>query len=71
MRLGQSATLVNVPINLDLGLPALGLDISGTVQLKTGFEWNLAFGVSKTDGLFIDTSAANEIQFTIDASIPV
>ncbi len=70
MELGQSATLVELPIGFDLGIDGLGLDLDGNVSLKTGFNWHLKFGVSRADGLFLDTSRSDELSFFIQAGMP-
>ncbi len=44
VRLKQSLARVTVPVNFDLGLPLLGLDVDGQVQLDVGFDWDLSFG---------------------------
>ena len=68
--LAQSATLVDLPLDFDLGLPLIGLELDGGIQLKAGFSWNFGFGISKTQGFFLSTAANDELKFTIDATIP-
>jgi len=70
MVLGQQATLVDVPIDFDLGLPALGLSVDGQVQLSLGFVWNLAFGVSRDDGFYLNVAAPAELALVLEARIP-
>ena len=48
----------------------MGLELSGGVQLSAGFDFDLGFGVSRTQGVFLDTRKSNELQFTIDATLP-
>jgi hypothetical protein len=57
-------------IDFDIGLPALGLDVTGKVDLKLGFEFDFSFGVSKDDGFYFDTSTANELEVFFTAAIP-
>ena len=68
--LGRQATLVDVPIDFDLGLPALGLSVDGQVQLSLGFVWNLAFGVSRDDGFYLNVAAPAELALVLEARIP-
>jgi nitrous oxidase accessory protein NosD len=70
MLLGQQATLVDAPIGFDLGIPALGLSVDGNVQLSLGFQWNLAFGISRDDGFYLNVAAPAELALTLEARIP-
>ncbi|MEQ1831075.1 MAG: hypothetical protein ABL921_34325, partial [Pirellula sp.] len=70
MTLAQSATLVDLPLDFDLGLPLIGLELDGGIQIKAGFNWNFGFGISKTQGFFLSTAVNDELKFTIDATIP-
>src|SRR5262249_22828097 len=59
--------------DIDLSmLKALGLSITGAVQLKVGFDWNLSFGVSKSDGVFLATNATSdpELKVFVEATTP-
>jgi Ca2+-binding RTX toxin-like protein len=58
------------PISFDIGFPGLGLKASGNVSIEVGFDFTLGFGVSKTDGFFFDTSAAQELTTGILLRIP-
>src|SRR5262249_28214202 len=51
--LGQNLALLNAPIDFDLGLPRLGLTVSGGVQLQLGWDWKLSFGVDRNVGFYI------------------
>jgi Ca2+-binding RTX toxin-like protein len=57
LKLGQE---VKKGIDLDenIGLPALGLKLNGGVTPDLSFEWNLEFGVDKTNGFFVKTDGA-------------
>ncbi len=69
-RLHQASQLVQVPVGLDFALPGLGLDLTGGVNLRAGFDFDVGFGVSQSYGVFLDTRASDELQFTIDATLP-
>jgi autotransporter-associated beta strand protein len=69
LKLGQGYTLVDTPIKFDTGLPALGLEVDGNVQLAVGFTWDLAMGINR-DGFYLDTSPSNELQVELQATIP-
>ena len=47
----QSLSLINAPINFDIGLPALGLKVNGNVQAQLSFNWALSFGISTDSGV--------------------
>lgn len=47
--------------NFDLGLPGLGLDTEGAIEVNLGWDMDLGFGLSYTDGFFIDIQDGNEL----------
>ena len=59
-----------VPINFDLGIPALNLQVDGDVNIRLGFDVQFGFGVSKADGFYLDTSAENEMAVQFEVTIP-
>ena len=57
LNLAQSLALLDLPVDLDLALPNLDLKISdASPNVKLGFELPLAFGISKTHGVFLDVA---------------
>jgi Ca2+-binding RTX toxin-like protein len=74
---GEFDLTLNVPIfhasnsiAFDLGLPALGLSSDAKVNADIGFTWHVDFGVSDTDGFFLDTAAKNELNLALNLTIP-
>ncbi len=69
--LAQALTFTQ-PVGFDIGLPGLGLQASdnSAVQLKLGYDFTLDFGVSRTDGVYFDTSGLDELKVNVEASIP-
>jgi Ca2+-binding RTX toxin-like protein len=59
---------VNTPIDIQLGLDGLGLQIDGNLCLKAGFDVDLGFGVSRQDGFYLD--ATDSAQVTFNAQLP-
>ncbi|HLO19184.1 MAG TPA: calcium-binding protein, partial [Sphingomicrobium sp.] len=59
-----------VPIDFDIGLPALGLDVDGNVKLMVGFDLAFSFGVNKRLGFYLDTSRANELSIGANITVP-
>ncbi|MEQ9379832.1 MAG: peptidoglycan-binding domain-containing protein, partial [Pirellulales bacterium] len=70
--LQKSMALVEEEVDFDIGLPGLGLEIDGNVQLMTGFDFpQLRFGVSSSEGAFVRTDLSTEdLTFGIQASLP-
>jgi uncharacterized protein (DUF2141 family) len=57
-------------IDSKVGLQKLGLSIDGTAQIGLGYDLDLAFGVDKTKGFYLDTTSANELEVKLQASLP-
>ncbi len=72
LRLHQNPLLLELPINFDLGLPGLGLDVQGGISVRLGFDFRLRIGISRdTPGaVFLDTTQNNELAVTLDVSLP-
>ena len=56
-------------LGFDLGLPALGLKSDAKVKADLSFNWLVDFGVSATDGFFLNTGASNELSLTLGLTI--
>ncbi len=70
VQLHQAAQVVALPIGFDIGLPGLGLEVDGSVQLDVGFDWDLRFGIDKTLGVYVGTGAAEELSAHVEATVP-
>lgn len=70
VKLGKSMTPVDIPVGFDIGLPLLGMQVDGNVQLSTGFSIDLGVGISKTKGVYLDTTRTNELSVSIEARLP-
>ncbi|MBL8743785.1 MAG: hypothetical protein JNK04_21900, partial [Myxococcales bacterium] len=69
--LHQDVALGEIPLSFDLGLPGLfELESVGGMQFGLGFDFELGFGLSKSDGFFLDTSAQDELTLMLGATIP-
>ena len=68
--LNPSVSVLDESLGLELGLPALGLDVSGDIQADLGFTWNLGFGVSREKGVFFDTTMQDELTAGLDVTLP-
>ncbi|HEY7116284.1 MAG TPA: hypothetical protein VH475_06850, partial [Tepidisphaeraceae bacterium] len=76
-RLHKAATALDLPLGFDIGLPGLGLEVDGGVAAKIGYDFHLAFGLSKTDGFFFVTDTKDgtgasipELKVDLDATTP-
>jgi len=63
---GTTSSVFSTAMDADLGLPALGLNVNGDAQVGIGYEFNLKFGVNKTNGFYFDTSAADELKVNLN-----
>ena len=57
-------------IDSKVGLQKLGLSINGTANTGLGYDLDLAFGVDKNQGFYLDTKNTNELQLDLQASLP-
>lgn len=63
LRLKKVLALIDTtsnPIDLDIGVPGFGLEVSGNVQLALGFDLKLRFGLNKEDGFYFVTSGGHD-----------
>ncbi|VEP17573.1 conserved hypothetical protein [Hyella patelloides LEGE 07179] len=51
--------LANLDLDADLGLPGLGIDVDGSVDLNFDYQFDLGFGINQEFGFFIDTEKTN------------
>jgi Ca2+-binding RTX toxin-like protein len=70
MVLMQALVKSEVDLDFDIGLPLLGLELDGGIHLQVAGTFELGFGLSRSDGFFIDTSAQDELQFQAIVTLP-
>ncbi|MDA9858821.1 hypothetical protein N9D23_11935, partial [Rubripirellula sp.] len=70
MHLEMQEQLLEFPIDFDFLLPGLGLEAQGQVDVYFGFKMPLNVGISITDGVYIDVSAANELEASLRIEFP-
>ncbi|MEM1067337.1 MAG: dockerin type I domain-containing protein [Planctomycetota bacterium] len=61
---------IGTGINFDLGLPSVGLDLDGDVQVDLDWSMNVALGVDRTNGFYVDTTDANELELGVLITLP-
>ncbi|MCA9062604.1 MAG: proprotein convertase P-domain-containing protein, partial [Planctomycetaceae bacterium] len=67
--LGSELAQLQLPIDFDLGIPGLKLDIDANVTGALGFEFGLKMGVDLDRGFFIDTNST-ALQVFVDVAVP-
>ena len=72
LHLRGNAITASLPINFDIGLPGLGLTVEppASVSAQVGFDWQLAFGVSRAEGFYLDTSVPKELNLRLGITTP-
>lgn len=66
---GSELAQLDLPIDFDLGVPGLGLDIDANVTGALGFELGLKMGVNLDKGFFIDTNNTF-LEVFVDVAVP-
>lgn len=69
MELGQELQLGS-GIDLDLGIPGLGLETSGDVNLELGWNLGFGFGISFDEAFYLDISDDSELEVGLDVTLP-
>ncbi len=69
LRIAQDLVAADTAINLDLGTTAVGLDIEGDVAASLGYSLDVGFGISESDGVFVEFFDGDEISLDFNASI--
>ncbi|MEH6588207.1 MAG: LEPR-XLL domain-containing protein [Halioglobus sp.] len=60
--------MLDAGIDLDLGIPGLGLETTGAVELDVDWVLDLTFGLSQKEGAYLDL-AGDELTLGIDARL--
>ncbi|MGH8429725.1 MAG: hypothetical protein ACREUF_04905, partial [Solimonas sp.] len=57
-------------IGFDLGIPGLGLETEGSIQLDVDWQLDLGFGVNFDDGFYLDIADGSELELTARVTTP-
>ncbi len=57
-------------IGFDLGIPGLGLETEGEIQLNVDWALDLGFGLNFTDGFYLDIGKERELQINATVTTP-
>jgi hypothetical protein len=60
----------NTPIDFDLGIPVLNLDVTGNVSTKLGYTLPIDFGIDTSGSFYIDTSKLDELNIALEIKLP-
>ena len=68
--LSFGGTLFSAPLDpsFDIGLPGLGLSVTGTITAQASYAINLKIGANVDDGFFVDLTAADEAKLTLEVA---
>jgi Ca2+-binding RTX toxin-like protein len=70
LRIGGPIVNASAGIGFDLGIPGIGLEAEGDIDLQIDWELAFGFGLSLTDGFYIDISDTSELQLDIEVTLP-
>jgi hypothetical protein len=70
MILGQDLVDVGTGIDFDLGIPGLGLETRGAIDLNIAWELAFGFGINFTDIFYLDISDPSELELSLDVTVP-
>jgi Ca2+-binding RTX toxin-like protein len=70
--LNLGSDLVDKPfdIGFDLGIPGLGLETEGDLNILIDWALDLSFGLDFKDGFYIKTDDADELLFNVEVTLP-
>ncbi|WP_168566016.1 dockerin type I domain-containing protein [Crateriforma spongiae] len=61
---------VGAGIDFDLGLPGVGLDLDGGVHASLDWALDVAVGVDRANGFYVDTTDVNELELGVLVTLP-
>ncbi len=71
IHLAKAVERLELPVDFDLGLPGLNLDVDAPVELSFGADFRLGFGAGIDEGFFFATDPARtRLELFFDADVP-
>ncbi len=61
---------VGKSINMDVGMPGLGLEADGSIGIEFDWDLDLGFGLSTSEGFYLDVSDPNELFANVVLTLP-
>ncbi len=71
VHLAQDAAPIAVPLSANLGLPGLGLNVSGSAYVSLDWDLQLGFGLNTTEGFYINSSQGTPYPTSLSVSADV
>ena len=68
--LGGALTDAGTGIDFDLGIPGLGLETRGSMEVDIEWDLSFGFGVDPDQGFYLDISDVNELEVIADVTLP-
>ncbi len=69
IQITDSVTVADGSVGIDVGVSALGLDIEGDLDLQFDYAIDVGFGVSESEGVFVEFFAGDEITLVVAAQV--
>jgi Ca2+-binding RTX toxin-like protein len=70
MTIGGTLWNPSADIGFDIGLPGLNLQTEGNIELEISWELAFGFGISFTDGFYLDISDGDELELNVEVTLP-
>ncbi|XZE17820.1 SdrD B-like domain-containing protein [Pirellulaceae bacterium SH449] len=69
LKIAQTSIVASSGIALDVGVPGLGLVVDGNASVQMGYSLDIGFGLSASDGPFVQFFDGDELQLDFTASV--
>lgn len=69
LKIGQSSVPAVANIGLDVGVPALGLEVQGEAAIQFGYGFEIGFGIHESNGVFLELIDGEELDLSFTASV--
>jgi Ca2+-binding RTX toxin-like protein len=70
MTLGDNLVDAGADLDFDIGVPGLGIETQGDINLRVSWQLNLGFGFSGKDGFFIFVDSPDELLVSAAVTLP-
>ncbi|MBI84895.1 MAG: hypothetical protein CMJ81_17005, partial [Planctomycetaceae bacterium] len=71
MKLGSTLVDAGAGLDFDMGIPGLGFETRGEIDVQVDWELDMGFGVGiSRGGFYLDISDTNELEINVDVTLP-
>ncbi|MBL8533161.1 MAG: hypothetical protein JNL33_04830, partial [Betaproteobacteria bacterium] len=70
IQLGGNLVTAGTGIDFDLGIPGLGLETRGAIEVSVDWEVNFGFGIGGGKGFYLKLDNPDELRMDIDVTLP-